>query len=105
MEYLLGLDPTNNDAALLLPDGYLPTASDRPDDEAPSTDLMGRLFADPGSAVVAGDGVTYEYTITVNNDGPYTVTLRVSDDDTSTDAVADLTIDNQILKEAAKGNW
>lgn len=48
-------DPTNNDASLLLSDGYLPTAADRPDAEAPPTDLMGRLFADPGAAVVAGD--------------------------------------------------
>ncbi len=48
-------DPTNNDATLLDVDGYLPTAEARPDAEAPAVDLMGRLFADPGAAVIAGD--------------------------------------------------
>ena len=48
-------DPTNNDATLLDVDGYLPTAAARADGEAPDTDLMGRLFADPTAAVVAGD--------------------------------------------------
>ena len=48
-------DPTNNDATLLNADGYLPTASERPDVTAPTTDLMGRLFADPSAAVIAGD--------------------------------------------------
>lgn len=48
-------DPTNNDATLLEVDGYLPTADARPDTEAPEADLMGRLFADPTAAVIAGD--------------------------------------------------
>jgi hypothetical protein len=48
-------DPTNNDATLLNVDGYLPTAAARGDVEAPDTDLMGRLFADPAAAVIAGD--------------------------------------------------
>jgi len=48
-------DPTNNDATLILDDGYLPTAAVRDGVEAPETDLIGRLFADPTSAVIAGD--------------------------------------------------
>ncbi|MFW2332359.1 peroxidase family protein [Ilumatobacter sp.] len=48
-------DPTDNDASLLLNDGYLPTAADRAGAETPPTDLMGRLFADPSAAVIAGD--------------------------------------------------
>ncbi len=48
-------DPTDNDATLLLNDGYLPTAADRAGAETPPTDLMGRLFADPSAAVIAGD--------------------------------------------------
>ncbi len=48
-------DPTNNDATLLDDDGYLPTAAARPGTEAPESDLMGRLFADPSAAVIAGD--------------------------------------------------
>lgn len=48
-------DPTNNEATLLSVDGYLPTAAARADVEAPSTDLMGRLFGDPTAAVIAGD--------------------------------------------------
>ncbi|NND76441.1 MAG: peroxidase [Ilumatobacter sp.] len=48
-------DPTNNDASLLLVDGYLPTADARPDTESPANDLQGRLRADPSAAVVAGD--------------------------------------------------
>ena len=48
-------DPTNNDAALISVDGYLPTAAARPDAAAPDVDLMGRLFADPTDAVIAGD--------------------------------------------------
>ncbi len=48
-------DPTNNDAELLLVDGYLPTAAARPDVEVPMLDLPGRLMADPSAAVVAGD--------------------------------------------------
>jgi len=48
-------DPTNNDATLLDVDGYLPTADARPGADAPDVDLMGRLFADPTAAVVAGD--------------------------------------------------
>ncbi len=48
-------DPTNNDATLLDVDGYLPTADARPDVESPDVDLMGRLFANPGDAVIAGD--------------------------------------------------
>ncbi len=48
-------DPTNNDAELLEVDGYLPTAAARPDDDAPAMELMGRLFADPSAAVIAGD--------------------------------------------------
>lgn len=48
-------DPTNNDATLLNDDGYLPTAASREDVDTPETDLVGRLFADPDAAVVAGD--------------------------------------------------
>ena len=48
-------DPTDNDATLLNVDGYLPTAEARPGVEAPEADLMGRLFADPTEAVIAGD--------------------------------------------------
>ncbi len=48
-------DPTNNDATLLTENGYLPTGAARPDTETPEVDLMGRLFADPSAAVVAGD--------------------------------------------------
>ena len=48
-------DPTNNDASLLLVDGYLPTSDARPDAETPAVDLQGRLRADPSAAVVAGD--------------------------------------------------
>ncbi len=48
-------DPSNNSATLLDVDGYLPTAAARPGVEAPSVDLMGRLFADPSAAVIAGD--------------------------------------------------
>ncbi len=48
-------DPTNNDATLLNDDGYLPTAATRAGVDAPETDLMGRLFADPDAAVIAGD--------------------------------------------------
>ena len=52
---LLDGDPTNNAATLVDADGYLPTAEDRPDGAAPEMDLVGRLAADPTSAVVAGD--------------------------------------------------
>ena len=48
-------DPTNNSAELLNDDGYLPTVTARTDVEAPTTDLVGGLFADPTAAVVAGD--------------------------------------------------
>ncbi len=48
-------DPTNNEATLVNDDGYLPTAAARTGVDAPQTDLMGRLFADPDSAVIAGD--------------------------------------------------
>ncbi len=48
-------DPTNNNATLVNDDGYLPTAAARDGIESPETDLMGRLFADPESAVIAGD--------------------------------------------------
>ncbi|MFW2383247.1 MAG: peroxidase family protein [Acidimicrobiales bacterium] len=48
-------DPTNNDATLILDGGYLPTAAVREGVDAPETDLIGRLFADPSSAVIAGD--------------------------------------------------
>lgn len=48
-------DPTNNAATLLNVDGYLPTATARPDTDSPEMDLMGRLFADPTAAVIAGD--------------------------------------------------
>ncbi|MGH1487996.1 MAG: peroxidase family protein [Acidimicrobiales bacterium] len=48
-------DPTNNEATLLNNDGYLPTAAERDGVEAPPTDLMGRLYANPGAAVIAGD--------------------------------------------------
>ena len=52
---ILDGDPTNNDATLLDDDGYLPTAAARGEAEAPQMELVGRLFADPSSAVVAGD--------------------------------------------------
>ncbi len=48
-------DPTNNEATLVNDDGYLPTAAARTGVDAPQTDLIGRLFADPDSAVIAGD--------------------------------------------------
>ncbi len=48
-------DPTNNSAYLLTSDNYLPTALDRPEAETPDVELMGRLFADPTAAVIAGD--------------------------------------------------
>ncbi len=48
-------DPTNNDATLLTADGYLPTAATRAGEDAPSMELMGRLFGDPSVAVIAGD--------------------------------------------------
>ena len=48
-------DPSNNDATLVNVDGYLPTAAAREGVDAPDTDLMGRLFADPDAAVIAGD--------------------------------------------------
>lgn len=48
-------DSTNNSATLVNEDGYLPTAATRAEGEAPPTDLMGRLFGDPSSAVIAGD--------------------------------------------------
>ncbi|MGA9278727.1 peroxidase family protein [Ilumatobacter sp.] len=48
-------DPVNNDASLLLVDGFLPTASARPDAETPEVDLQGRLMGDPSAAVFAGD--------------------------------------------------
>ena len=48
-------DPTNNEASLLTENGYLPTASARAGSDTPTTDLMGRLYADPSVAVVAGD--------------------------------------------------
>jgi hypothetical protein len=49
-------DPTNNDAHLLLPGGYLPAASARGDAaHAPAMELDGRLAGDPADARVAGD--------------------------------------------------
>ena len=48
-------DPTNNDASLLLVDGWLPTMLARPGSDAPTMDMMGHLFADPTAAVIAGD--------------------------------------------------
>ena len=48
-------DLATNDATLLLNDGYLPTAADRPGADAPEMDLMGRLRGDPAAAVIAGD--------------------------------------------------
>ncbi len=48
-------DPTNNQATLIDDDGYLPTAAARTGVDAPTTDLMGRLFADPEAAVISGD--------------------------------------------------
>jgi hypothetical protein len=48
-------DPTNNGAALLTDDGYLPTGASRPGAETPSMELVGRLMADPDAAIVAGD--------------------------------------------------
>ncbi|MGI9602698.1 MAG: peroxidase family protein [Acidimicrobiales bacterium] len=48
-------DPTNNEATLITDDGYLPTAATREGVDAPETDLMGRLFAEPDAAVIAGD--------------------------------------------------
>ncbi len=54
-EGLVDGDPTNNDATLLNDDGYLPTGASRAGVETPETDLMGRLFANPDAAVIAGD--------------------------------------------------
>src|SRR5262249_54903396 len=49
-------DPSDNGAALLLPDGYLPTRAARGNPvTAPPTDVAGRLAAHPADAVVAGD--------------------------------------------------
>ena len=48
-------DPTNNEATLLLDDGYLPTGDARPGVETPVLELPGRLMADSSAAVVAGD--------------------------------------------------
>jgi hypothetical protein len=48
-------DPTNNEATLLTDDGYLPTADTRAGEDAPTMELMGRLFGDPSVAVIAGD--------------------------------------------------
>ena len=48
-------DPSNNDAALLEVDGYLPTSAARPDDDPPAMELMGRLFGNASAAVIAGD--------------------------------------------------
>ncbi len=50
-------DPSNNRARLLTsPDGYLPRAAARGDPgDAPGMELMGRLYATPELAVVAGD--------------------------------------------------
>jgi hypothetical protein len=47
---------SDNQASLLLPDGYLPHANARGDAAAaPRMDLMGPLVANPADAVVAGD--------------------------------------------------
>jgi hypothetical protein len=47
---------SDNAASLLLPDGYLPSATERGDaSTAPAMDLMGRLMGTPDQAVVAGD--------------------------------------------------
>jgi hypothetical protein len=49
-------DMSNNGAKLLLPDGYLPRADARGNSTtAPQMALMGRLRAEPSSAIVAGD--------------------------------------------------
>lgn len=49
-------DMSNNGAKLLLTDGYLPRVDARGDyTTAPQMSLMGRLRADPSSAIVAGD--------------------------------------------------
>jgi Ca2+-binding RTX toxin-like protein len=49
-------DMSNNGAKLLLTDGYLPRADVRGDSTtAPQMSLMGRLRAEPSSAIVAGD--------------------------------------------------
>jgi Animal haem peroxidase/RTX calcium-binding nonapeptide repeat (4 copies) len=49
-------DMSNNGAKLLLTDGYLPRADVRGDSTiAPQMALMGRLRAEPSSAIVAGD--------------------------------------------------
>ena len=49
-------DTSNNGAKLLLIDGFLPRRRDRGNvNDAPEMDLMGRLRANPGDAVVAGD--------------------------------------------------
>jgi hypothetical protein len=49
-------DMSNNEATLLsTDDGFLPTADMRPDAEAPSMELAGRLANAPEGAVIAGD--------------------------------------------------
>src|SRR5215468_3589325 len=49
-------DPSNNDATLLLPNGYLPRVTARGNPAtAPPMDLMGPLAAFPSKAAVAGD--------------------------------------------------
>jgi Animal haem peroxidase len=48
-------DPTNNSAALLSDDDYLPTGASRAGAVTPSMQLVGRLMADPDAAVIGGD--------------------------------------------------
>jgi Animal haem peroxidase/Cellulose binding domain len=49
-------NPANNEATLLLPDGYLPRATARGNPAtAPEMDIDGRLRGDPSLAMIAGD--------------------------------------------------
>jgi hypothetical protein len=49
-------DPANNEAALLLPNSYLPRATERGDaSTAPTAELVGALAGTPQRAAIAGD--------------------------------------------------
>jgi hypothetical protein len=61
-------DPANNEAKLLLPDGFLPRAADRGDAvQAPLMDLDGPLRGRPQAARIAGD-------VRANENTPLTLT-------------------------------